>query len=59
MSMRWISDAVARHKGALHRQLGLKPGTPIPVSRLRAAANSKDKKLAKRARLVLTLRSFH
>lgn len=47
-----------KHPGALHRDLGIKPGAPIPVGRLQSAANSSDKVVAKRAQFALNARSF-
>lgn len=58
MSMHWIANAVAKHKGALHRALGLATGTKIPVKKLSLAAK-RPGKVGKQARLALTLRSFH
>jgi hypothetical protein len=46
---------VARHKGALHRMLGVPAGEKIPFAMLRAASHAPGK-LGKRARLALTLR---
>jgi hypothetical protein len=57
--LKWINDALADHKpGALHRDLGVPQGQKIPLSKLHAAAHG-DSRTAKRARLALTLRSFH
>jgi len=55
---RWIAGAV-RHKGALHRELGIPSGDKIPEAKLNKAAHSDNPKLAKRARLAKTLKSFH
>lgn len=54
----WIAGAI-KQKGALTKTLGKskKTGT-IPLSKLRKAAKGKGK-TGKRARLALTLRSFH
>jgi len=52
----WIQRAI-RKPGALRRQLGIKKGQKIPLSRLRAAAK-KPGKLGRRARLALTLRKL-
>lgn len=57
MARNWIASAI-KHPGALHRTLGVKQGKKIPVNRLRAAAKG-NSVTAKRARLALTLRSFH
>ena len=42
-------------KGALHNDLGIKEGEKIPKARLEAAANSPDKKVAKRAETAMML----
>jgi hypothetical protein len=39
--------------------MGIKHGEKIPKRRLMLAANSKNKLLARRARLAMTLESFH
>jgi hypothetical protein len=54
----WIAGAI-RHPGALRKALGVKGDEPIPVSRLQAAAKSKDPKMRRRAILALTLRKLH
>lgn len=46
-------------KGALHRELGVAQGKDIPERRLEKAEHSDNPKLAKRARLADTLKSFH
>lgn len=53
----WIAGAISK-PGALHRQLGVKAGTKIPVKKLAMAAK-KGGKEGKRARLAETLKSFH
>lgn len=58
MSDHWIQGAIGK-PGALHRQLGIPEGKKIPAGKLKAAANSSDKKLAARARLAMTLRKFN
>lgn len=56
MAKKWIAGAT-ENKGSLHRQLGIKPGNKIPLPTLKA--NDKGgSKLARRARLAETLRSF-
>jgi hypothetical protein len=54
----WIAGAV-KHKGALHRQLGVPEGEKIPESKLKKAANSDNPTLSRRARLAETLKGFH
>lgn len=53
----WISGATDAHKGSLRRELGAKPGKPIPEAKLEAAAKG-DSTKAKRARLAITLRGL-
>ena len=57
MAKKWISGAI-KHKGALHKELGVKQGTKIPHGKIEAAAQ-KGGKLGKRARFALELESFH
>jgi len=53
---RWIQSAIKK-PGALRRQMGVKKGQKIPISKLRKAAKAKGK-LGRRARLALTLRKL-
>jgi len=53
----WISGAIKK-PGALHAQMGVKKGSPIPVDKLQAAAKKKGL-LGKRARLAITLRGLN
>lgn len=48
-----------KHPGALHRELGVPQGDKIPEKKLEKAAHSDNPKLARRARLAETLKSFH
>lgn len=48
-----------KHPGALHEQMGVPQGEKIPAAKLEAAAHSDDALKAKRARLALTMRSWH
>lgn len=50
----WIKGAI-KHKGALHKELGVPMGKKIPKSKINKAAHSKNKTLAKRANLARTL----
>jgi hypothetical protein len=52
----WISGAV-KHPGALHAQLHVPQGKPIPAKTLRRAADSGGK-LGQRARLAETLKGL-
>lgn len=56
MTKNWISGAI-KHPGALHEQLGVPQGKPIPAKTLRRAAGS-DGKLGQRARLAMTLKGL-
>lgn len=56
-SRNWIRGAI-KHKGALHRELGVPKGKKIPASKLRAAAKAGGKE-GKRARLAETLKRLH
>ena len=52
---KWIQKAInPKNKGKLRKQLGAKPGKPIPKSKVAAAAK-KGGTLGKRARLAQTL----
>lgn len=53
---KWIQKAIKK-PGALRKQLGAKPGQPIPASKLNAAAK-KPGKLGQRARLAITLKKM-
>ena len=52
----WIAGAIQK-KGALRKELGAKPGKPIPAGKLEAAAK-KPGKLGQRARLAMTLKGM-
>lgn len=52
----WIAGAIKK-PGALHKQLGIPEGEPIPEGKLEKAAK-KGGKLGKRARLAETLRNI-
>ena len=54
----WINNAV-KHKGALHKHLGVPEGEKIPAEKLRAAANSRNPTIRKEAALAETLEGFH
>lgn len=56
MAKDWISGAV-KHKGALHRELGVPQGEKIPAGKLAKAAE-KGGTEGKRARLAETLKGF-
>lgn len=52
----WIAGAI-KHKGALHRELGVPQGKKIPAAKLRSAAQ-KGGKEGRRARLAETLKKL-
>jgi hypothetical protein len=54
---KWIKGADLK-KGALHHDLGIPESKDIPEETLREAARSKDKTIARRARLALTMKGF-
>jgi hypothetical protein len=53
----WIAKATSKNKGALRKELGAKPGKPIPAKKLDAAAKKPGVE-GRRARLAKTLKSF-
>ena len=54
---KWIQTAI-KHKGALHKQLGVAKDKKIPAKKLAIAAK-KGGKLGQRARLAKTLKKLH
>ena len=54
MAKNWIAGAT-KNKGALHRELHVPEGNPIPQAKINKAAHSNNPTLAKRARLAETL----
>ena len=57
MAKDWIKGAIKK-PGALHRELGVKPGEKIPEKKLEKAEHSKNPVEKKRANLAKTLKSF-
>lgn len=53
---KWIAGAIKK-KGALRKELGAKPGQPIPAKKLAKAAKAPGK-LGQRARLAETLKGM-
>lgn len=53
---KWI-QSIGMKKGALHKDLGVPQGKPIPLAKLRKAAVGNGK-TAQRARLAETLKGF-
>lgn len=54
---KWIQGTHLK-KGALHRDLGVPEGQDIPEEKLREATHSKDKTVARRANLAMTMKGF-
>ena len=54
----WIAGAV-KHKGALHKELGVPEGKKIPEKKLEKAEHSKNPLERKRANLAETLKGLH
>lgn len=50
----WIAGAV-KHKGALHRALGVPEGEKIPASKMAKASHSKNPRIKRMANLAHTL----
>ena len=55
MSEKWIQGAI-KHKGALHKTLGVPEGKKIPAKKLEKAEHSKNPLTRKRAVLAQTLK---
>jgi hypothetical protein len=55
----WISRAVGKHPGALHKQLGVPQGEKISASKMAKAAKSSNPKTKKRVALAKTLAGLH
>ena len=55
---KWIQGAI-KHKGALHKELGVPEGKKIPEKKLEKAEHSKNPTLKKRAVLAETLKKMH
>lgn len=53
----WIAGAI-KHPGALHREMGVPQGQPIPAGRLAHAAQQGGE-LGRRARFAEELKGFH
>lgn len=54
----WIKGAI-KHPGALHRELGVPQGEPIPAKKMNQAMHSSNPTEKKRAILARTLRGLH
>jgi hypothetical protein len=54
----WIAGAT-KHKGALHRNLGVPEGQKIPDAKIKSAEHSGSPKIRKEANLAETLKHMH
>lgn len=54
---KWIQKAV-KHKGALSKKLGVPEEKNIPMTKLKKAAKSSNKKTARQANLAMTLKKI-
>lgn len=54
----FIQGAI-KHPGALHRDLGVPQGQPIPAGKLERATHSQDSTVRRRAVLAETMKGFH
>lgn len=59
MSFDWIQKAVGKHKGKLHRELGVKQGEKIPAKKLAKATKSRNPTVRKEAALAKNLKRIH
>ena len=58
MAEKWIQKTgIAKHKGALHKELGVPEGKKIPAKKLAKAAKAGGKE-GRRARLAETLKGM-
>jgi len=56
MATKWIQKAInPKHKGTLHKALGVPEGEKIPAKKMAKAAKSTNPKVAKMANLAKTL----
>lgn len=55
---KWISGAI-KHKGKLHRELGVAESKKIPAKKLTKAEHSKNPTIKKEAVLAKTLKKLH
>ena len=57
MAEKWIQKAI-KHKGALHKALGVPEGKKIPAKKLEKAEHSKNPTTRRRAVLAETLKKL-
>lgn len=56
---KWIQKALPKsHKGALHKELGVKKGQKIPEAKLEKAEHSENPRMRKQANIARTLRGL-
>jgi hypothetical protein len=55
----WITGAVGKRPGALHRALGVPTPQKIPAKKMAEAARSSNPRIKKMVSLAHTLGSFH
>ena len=58
MAEKWIQNAVSKHPGKLHRELGVPEGKKIPAKKLAKAEHSKNPTIRKEANLAKTLKKM-
>lgn len=58
MAEKWIQNAVSKHPGKLHRELGVPEGKKIPAKKLSKAEHSKNSTIQKEANLAKTLKKL-
>jgi hypothetical protein len=56
---KWIQKAVGKHKGKLHKELGVPEGEKIPAKKMAKAAKSKSPTIRKEVALAKTLKKLH
>jgi hypothetical protein len=57
MAEKWIKGAI-KHKGKLHRELGVPEGKKIPAKKMAKAAKSKNPTIRKEVALAKTLKKM-
>lgn len=58
MAEKWIQNAVSKHPGKLHRELGVPQGEKIPAKKLQKAEHSKNMTIRREANLAETLKGL-
>jgi hypothetical protein len=57
MAEKWIQGAI-KHKGKLHRELGVPEGEKIPAKKMAKAAHSKNPTIRREVNLAKTLKKL-